>query len=131
MKINLAIFEEYKIRRSYDEKTETWFLSVIDIIQALTQQPDHQAARNYWKVLKNRLKNEGSETVTNCNRLKMLAFKLFLSQKIPIYSDTNPNDCTNERYTSWNIDTEPVNNGSNTTALLHLKISDTRKWSLG
>jgi DNA-damage-inducible protein D len=73
MKNNFAIFEEYKIRRLYDEKTEMWFFSVIDIIQALTQQPDHQAARNYWKVLKNRLKNEGSELVTFCNQLKLEA----------------------------------------------------------
>lgn len=71
---NLAIFEDYKIRRLYDEKTETWFFSVIDIIQALIQQPDYQAARNYWKVLKNRLsKEEGSELVTKCNQLKMPA----------------------------------------------------------
>ncbi|MFH0957999.1 MAG: BRO family protein [Pseudomonadota bacterium] len=69
----LAVFEDYKIRRIYDEGTETWFFSVVDIIAALTQQTDHQAARNYWKVLKNRLNKEGSETVTNCNRLKMVA----------------------------------------------------------
>lgn len=73
MKNNLAIFENYNIRRLYDKKTETWYFSVIDIVQALTQQPDYQAARNYWKVLKNRLSQEGSETVTKCNRLKMIA----------------------------------------------------------
>lgn len=73
MDSNPAIFERYKIRRLYDEETEAWFFSVIDVIQALIQQPDYQAARNYWKVLKNRLKKEGSETVTNCNRLKMVA----------------------------------------------------------
>ena len=70
---SLAIFEGYKIRRHYDENTETWYFSVIDIIQVLIQQPDYQAARNYWKVLKNRLKKEGSQTVTKCNRLKMVA----------------------------------------------------------
>ena len=48
MKSNLAIFEDYKIRRLYDEETETWFFSVVDIIQVLIQQPDFQAARNYW-----------------------------------------------------------------------------------
>jgi hypothetical protein len=46
---------------------------VVDIIQVLIQQPDYQAARNYWKVLKNRLKKEGSESVTKCNQLKMEA----------------------------------------------------------
>ena len=71
---NLPVqFENQQIRRVYDEKTETWFFSVVDIIQVLTQQPDFQAARNYWKVLKNRLRKEGSESVTNCNRLKLPA----------------------------------------------------------
>ena len=69
----LAVFENYKIRRVYDEASETWHFSVVDIVAALIQQPDYQAARNYWKVLKNRLKNEGSQTVTSCNRLKMVA----------------------------------------------------------
>ena len=69
----LAVFEGYKIRRIYDEEKEKWFFSVVDIIAALVQQPDYHAARNYWKVLKNRLKNEGSESVTNCNRLKLEA----------------------------------------------------------
>jgi DNA-damage-inducible protein D len=73
MKNNLAIFEGYKIRRLYDEETETWYFSVVDIIQVLIQQPDFQAARNYWKVLKNRLNKEGSESVTKCNRLKLEA----------------------------------------------------------
>lgn len=70
---SLAVFEGKQIRRHYDEDTETWYFSVVDIIQVLIQQPDYQAARNYWKVLKNRLNKEGSETVTRCNRLKMVA----------------------------------------------------------
>lgn len=69
----VIVFENQKIRRIYDEETETWYFSVIDIIQVLVQQPDYQAARNYWKVLKNRLKKEGSQSVTNCNRLKLEA----------------------------------------------------------
>ncbi len=69
----LAVFENFKIRRVYDEKAEIWYFSVVDIIAALIQQPDYQAARNYWKVLKNRLKKEGSESVTKCNRLKLPA----------------------------------------------------------
>jgi DNA-damage-inducible protein D len=73
MNDKLAIFEDYKIRRLYDEKAEIWYFSVVDIVRALLQQPDFQAARNYWKVLKNRLNKEGSETVTKCNRLKLLA----------------------------------------------------------
>ncbi len=69
----LAVFEDFKIRRVYDKKSETWYFSVVDIVAALIQQPDYQAARNYWKVLKNRLKSEGSESVTKCNRLKLPA----------------------------------------------------------
>jgi len=73
MDTNLTVFEDYKIRRIYDEESETWLFSVVDIVQALTAQPDYQLARNYWKVLKNRLKKEGSQTVTKCNQLKMAA----------------------------------------------------------
>ena len=68
-----ALFEQHQIRRVYDEATETWWFSVVDILQVLIQQPDHQAARNYWKVLKNRLAKEGSQVVTSCNRLKLAA----------------------------------------------------------
>jgi len=73
MKNDLAIFEGYQIRRHYDEQTETWWFSVVDIIRVLTQQADYQAARKYWKVLKGRLNKEGSELVTNCYQLKMAA----------------------------------------------------------
>lgn len=69
----LAVFENYKIRRIYDEKSETWYFSVVDIIAALVQQPDYQTARKYWNKLKERLKAEGSQTVTNCHQLKMIA----------------------------------------------------------
>ena len=73
MKEDLAVFEGHGIRRLYDEKTETWFFSVVDIIQVLTQQPDYKAAQNYWKVLKHRLNKEGSQVVTKCNQLKLPA----------------------------------------------------------
>ena len=72
MKTNLAIFEGHEIRRHYDEATETWWFSVVDIIRVLTQS-DYQAARKYWKVLKGRLAKEGSQLVTNCYQLKMTA----------------------------------------------------------
>lgn len=67
----LAVFEGFKIRRVYDEESETWYFSVVDIVAALLQQPDHQTARKYWNKLKERLKKEGSQTVTNCHRLKI------------------------------------------------------------
>src|SRR3990167_1146367 len=73
MKNDLIIFEDYKIRRLYDEETQKWYFSLIDIIQVLTQQPDFQTARNYWKVVKNRLNKEGNQSVTKCNRLKLEA----------------------------------------------------------
>jgi hypothetical protein len=70
---SLAVFEDYQIRRAYDEDTGTWYFSVVDIIQVLIQQPDYQTARKYWNKLKERLKKEGSQSVTNCHRLKMEA----------------------------------------------------------
>jgi DNA-damage-inducible protein D len=70
---NIALFENFKIRRYFNEKSQTWYFSVVDILRVLLQQTNFQAARNYWKVLKNRLRKEGSETVTKCNRLKMVA----------------------------------------------------------
>ena len=73
MKLVPVLFEQREIRRVYDEKTETWFFSVVDIVQVLTQQPDYKAAQNYWKVLKHRLNKEGSQSVTKCNRLKLPA----------------------------------------------------------
>jgi hypothetical protein len=73
MKKELVVFEGHEIRRHYDEQTETWWFSVVDIIRVLTQQPDYQASRKYWKVLKGRLKKEGSQSVTNCYQLKMPA----------------------------------------------------------
>jgi len=73
VKADMTLFEEQQIRRVYDEAAEIWWFSVIDIVQVLTQQADYKAARNYWKVLKNRLKKEGSQLVTNCNQLKLPA----------------------------------------------------------
>ncbi len=70
---SLAVFEDFKIRRVYDENSETWYFSVVDIIQVLIQQPDYKTARKYWNKLKERLKKEGSESVTNCHQLKMEA----------------------------------------------------------
>ncbi|MGL4399210.1 MAG: BRO-N domain-containing protein [Luteolibacter sp.] len=73
MNKHLAVFEGHEIRRVYDEKTETWWFSVVDIVQVLTQQPDFQTARKYWNKLKERLDKEGSQLVTDCHQLKMTA----------------------------------------------------------
>ena len=70
---DLVIFEDYAIRRIYDETTEQWHFSVVDIIQVLIRQPDYQKARKYWNKLKERINKEGNESVTNCHRLKLKA----------------------------------------------------------
>jgi len=69
----LAVFDGHNIRRRYDETTETWWFSVVDVIQVLTQQAHFQTARKYWNKLKERLLKEGSQSVTDCHRLKMTA----------------------------------------------------------
>jgi len=68
---SLAIFENFKIRRYYDEKTETWYFSVIDIIAVLINQTNFKKAQSYWTTLKSRLKKEGNQSVTKCDKLKM------------------------------------------------------------
>ena len=69
----IQLFEDKKIRTAWDEEKEEWYFSVVDVVGVLTEQPTYQGARNYWKVLKKRLSDEGNQTVTNCNRLKMTA----------------------------------------------------------
>ena len=70
---DIRLFENRRIRSHWDSEQEKWYFSIVDVIAVLTDQTDYQAARNYWKALKNRLKKEGNETVTNCNQLKMPA----------------------------------------------------------
>ncbi|MCM1533442.1 MAG: hypothetical protein NC099_02195 [Corallococcus sp.] len=73
MKNKIKVFESKQVRTVWDAEAEEWYFSVVDIVSALTDSVDYQAARNYWKVLKNRLVAEGNETVTNCNQLKLPA----------------------------------------------------------
>lgn len=70
---DLAIFEQFKVRRHFDEKSQKWFFSVIDIVAVLTEQTDFQKARKYWNKLAERLRLEGNQSVTNCHQLKMPA----------------------------------------------------------
>jgi len=72
-KKSLAIFEGQKVRRIWAEKEGKWYFSVVDIMQALTQQSNYQTARKYWNKLKERLNKEGNESVTNCHQLKFMA----------------------------------------------------------
>jgi hypothetical protein len=69
----IKVFHDKKIRTVWDDEQEKWYFSIVDVIAVLTDSVDYQTARNYWKVLKNRLSKEGNETVTNCNQLKMQA----------------------------------------------------------
>lgn len=64
----LKLFEDKKVRTLWDGEQEKWFLSIVDVVGILTDSPN---PINYWKVLKNRLKKEGNQSVTNCNQLKM------------------------------------------------------------
>ena len=66
----LKLFENKKIRAKWDEGQEKWYFSVVDVVSVLTDN-DYQKSRNYWKWLKNKLIQEGSELVSNTNQLKM------------------------------------------------------------
>ena len=68
MKDSIKIFDEKKVRTVWDEETEEWYFSIIDVVNVLTDSPN---PRKYWSVLKNRLKKEGSELTTICSQLKM------------------------------------------------------------
>jgi len=72
-KNEIKLFNDKEVRTLWDADIEKWYFSIIDVVEILTEQHNYQGARNYWKVLKHRLLKEGNETVTNCNRLKMLA----------------------------------------------------------
>lgn len=69
----IKLFEEKKVRSLWSEDEEKWYFSIVDIIAILTNQNDFQKARKYWNKLKERLKTEGNETVTNSHQLKMIA----------------------------------------------------------
>ncbi|MEG0574347.1 MAG: Bro-N domain-containing protein [Erysipelotrichaceae bacterium] len=67
---SIKLFEQKSIRTHWDEEQGEWYFSIVDVVQILTESPNPQT---YWRVMKKRLKDEGNETVTNCNGLKMLA----------------------------------------------------------
>lgn len=71
----IQVFENQKIRTAWDEENEEWYFSVVDVVGILSNQPDYDHARNYWKVLKNRIRKEGNELVTQCNQLKLVSPK--------------------------------------------------------
>ncbi len=67
---NIVLFEEKHVRRAWDKDAEKWVFAIVDVIAALTESPNPQV---YWRVMKKRLRDEGNQTVTNCNALKMTA----------------------------------------------------------
>ena len=69
----IQLFEDRKIRTAWDEETEEWYFSIVDVVGVLTEQADYQRARKYWNKLKQRLTEEGSQLVTDCHQLKMNA----------------------------------------------------------
>ena len=68
MKNELKLFENSQIRTSWDDEKEEWYFSIVDVVGVLTESPN---PNNYWKVLKKRLKDEGNQSVTTCNQLKL------------------------------------------------------------
>lgn len=73
MKNSIKLFEQSKVRTIWDDNEQKWWFSILDVIGILTNQADYQKVRNYWKWLKNKLKEEGNELVSNTNQLKMKA----------------------------------------------------------
>ena len=74
-KQQIKLFEDKKVRVAWDDQEEKWYFSIVDVCGVLTDQTDYDGAKNYWKVLKFRLKEEGNESVTKCNQLKMVSPK--------------------------------------------------------
>ena len=71
----IKLFDEKKVRTVWDDEEEKWYFSIVDVCGVLTDQPDYDHAKNYWKVLKFRLLKEGNESVTKCNQLKLVSPK--------------------------------------------------------
>ena len=67
----IQLFEDRKVRTVWDDELQKWFFSIVDVCHVLTDSKDYQTARKYWNKLKQRLKDQGNETVTNCHQLKM------------------------------------------------------------
>ena len=85
----LKLFEDRKVRTVWDDETEKWYFSIVDVVGVLNDS-DYQTARKYWKVLKGRLKKEGYELVTNCYQLKMVSpidGKRYLPQRPRLFQE--------------------------------------------
>ena len=67
----ISIFEDKEIRKEWNEEEQDWYVSIVDVVGVLTDQPTHGGARKYWSVMKTRMKKEGNELTTVCSQLKM------------------------------------------------------------
>ena len=72
-KQQIQLFEDKKVRTAWDDQEEKWYFSIVDVCWVLADSKDYQTARKYWNKLKERLKKEGNESVTNCHQLKLQA----------------------------------------------------------
>lgn len=73
----IQLYEDQPIRTAWVEDEEEWYFSIVDVVGALTEQPDYQKARKYWNKLKQRLYEEGSQLVTNCHQLKYGLLRIY------------------------------------------------------
>ena len=69
----IQLFGEQKVRTKWDDEKQKWYFSIVDVCVVLTDSKDYVTTRKYWNKLKQRLKEEGNKTVTNCHQLKMKA----------------------------------------------------------
>ena len=83
---SIKLFEEKKVRSQWNEEQEKWYFFLIDIVAVFTEQKNYKKAQSYWTTLKHRLKNEGSEVVTKCDKLKLIADGKFNKTDV---ADTN------------------------------------------
>ena len=70
---SLQLFEKKKVRTIWDDEQEKWYFAIVDVVAVLTSSDDYNRSRKYWNKLKQRLKEEGNETVTNCHQFKLQA----------------------------------------------------------
>lgn len=84
----IQLFGEQKVRTKWDDEKQKWFFSIVDVCGVLTDSKDYLTARKYWNKLKQRLKDEGNETVTNCHQLKLLAADGKMRSKLRIQKDS-------------------------------------------
>ena len=71
-KISIRFYNDREVRAVWDDEQNKWWFSVLDVVGAINNQPDYTRTRNYWKYLKTKLRNQGSELVSDTNQLKLL-----------------------------------------------------------